>query len=146
VAGSAAELSIKADASEVRRASAWLEATAMRHRVPAEQMHRLDLCLNEALANIITHGGPSARASPVRLVFQTLRGPGSAQAEVMVSDGGVAFDPREYKQKPGPRTLSETEPGDLGLVMMHGFADDLSYRFSEGRNQLTFRVLWTEPE
>ncbi len=146
MSGAAAELSISADASEVRRASAWLETTALEHKVPAEQIYRLDLCLNEVLANIMTHGGPSARTSPVRLVFHTLCGAGSCQAVVMVSDSGIAFDPLGHEQKLGPRTLSEAEPGSLGLVMMHGFADDLSYRYSEGRNELTFRVRWTEPE
>lgn len=62
-----------------------------------------------------------------------------------VSDSGVAFDPLAYEQKPGSQTLSEAEPGGLGLVMMRGFSDSMSYRYSEGRNQLTFRVFWAGP-
>jgi anti-sigma regulatory factor (Ser/Thr protein kinase) len=140
-ADSVAELSISADAGEVRRASAWLETTGLQHRVPAEQIHRLELCLNEVLANIIMHGGPAARSSLVRLYFHAVPN----QAEVTVTDSGAAFDPLAYRQEPGPQTLTDAEPGGLGLVMMHGFADDISYRYSGGRNQLTFRVFWTEP-
>lgn len=144
-ADSVAELSISADASEIRRASAWLETAGLEHSIPAELINRLDLCLNEALANIIAHGSPAARSSPVRLYFHAQRAPDSNQAAVTVSDSGVAFDPLAFKPKPVPQTLSEAEPGGLGLVMMQGFADYISYRYCEGRNQLTFGMFWTDP-
>jgi len=139
-----AELSIRADATEVSRASAWLEKTGLEHGVPAEQISHLDQCLNEALANIITHGGPAARSSPIRLSLYVHCDAGSGQAAVTVSDSGIAFNPLAYRQKPGPQTLAETEPGGLGIVMMHGYADDIRYRYGEGRNHLTFRVLWIQ--
>jgi anti-sigma regulatory factor (Ser/Thr protein kinase) len=142
---SVAEFSINVDAEGARRASAWLEAAAIEQRVPREQITRLDQCLTEALANIITHGGPAARTSPVRLYLDAHIEPGSCQAAVTVSDSGVAFDPLAYEQKSGPQTLSEAEPGGLGLVMMRGFSDSMIYSYGEGRNQLTFRVFWAGP-
>jgi len=142
---SVAQCSINADAEGARSASAWLEAAAIEKGVPREQISRLDQCLSEALANIIAHGGPAARASPVRLRLEARREPGSCQAAVAVSDSGVAFDPLAYERKPGPQTLADTEPGGLGLVMMRGFSDNMRYRYSEGRNQLTFWVFWSGP-
>jgi hypothetical protein len=47
------ELEIHADAFDLREASAWLEKTGIATKVPADQIFRLDMCLNEALANII---------------------------------------------------------------------------------------------
>jgi serine/threonine-protein kinase RsbW len=126
-------------------ASAWLEAAAIEQRVPREQITRLDQCLTEALANVIVHGGPAARSSPVCLRLEAHIEPGSCQAAVTVSDGGIAFDPLAYERKPGPQTLAEAEPGGLGLVMMRGFSDNMRYRYSEGRNQLTFSVSWSGP-
>jgi len=73
----AAECSINADAEGASIASAWLEAVAIDQRVPREQITRLDQCLTEALANITAHGGPGARASPVRLYFDAQSEPGS---------------------------------------------------------------------
>lgn len=138
-------LSVSADPNEVRRASAWLERICLERGVSAEQTSRLDLCLNETLANIIAHGGPTARSSPVHLQFRFHRKPGANEAELSISDTGIAFDPVAFQPKPSPQTLSETEPGDLGLIMMRSYADDVSYRYSEGRNQLTFRICWAEP-
>jgi len=140
----AAELSIDADAAEVRRASRWLESAALQQRVPAEQIARLDLCLNEALANILAHGGHSALASEVRLQLRVHHEAGDHEAAVTVSDAGVAFDPLAYR--PGPRadSLEEIEPGGLGLIMMREAADDLGYLRSEGRNLLTFTVRWSK--
>lgn len=142
---SVAETSVSADSSEVRNASAWLTRVCLERGVPAEQISRLDLCLNETLANIIAHGGGAARSSPVSLNFNLHQKSGSAEAELTVSDSGAAFDPLAFQPKSSPQTLSEAEPGGLGLIMMRSYADHMSYRYSEGRNQLTFGVCWPEP-
>ena len=107
---------------------------------------RLDHCLDEALANVITHGGPTALASPVRLQFDVRRSQGTCTAELSVADAGVAFDPSTYPPEPTPRpaSLAEAKPGGLGLLMIRKFSDDLGYRRSEDRNHLTITVSWTE--
>jgi anti-sigma regulatory factor (Ser/Thr protein kinase) len=38
--------------------------------------------------------------------------------------------------------LAEAEPGGLGLLMMHEYADELSYRRNADQNELTFSVVW----
>lgn len=141
---SIAELSISAVAEEAGRASAWIETVCLEHNVPAEQIRRLDLCLNEAIANIIVHGGPAALSSPVQLLFSVHRQENSNEAALMVSDSGAAFDPLAYQPKSRPQTLSEAEPGGLGLLMMRSFTDHLDYQYSEGHNQTTFTVRWAE--
>lgn len=107
---------------------------------------RLDHCLDEALANVITHGGPDALAAPVRVQFGVRRSQGICTAELLVADAGVAFDPSTFPPGPTPRpaSLAEARPGGLGLLMIRKFSDDLSYRRSEGRNHLTITVSWTE--
>jgi anti-sigma regulatory factor (Ser/Thr protein kinase) len=140
------EFAIRADPNELRRASAWLEQVAQEHCVPQNQVQRLELCLNEALANVITHGGTGAQASPIALRFDMYRMSGIGQAAVTVCDSGIAFDPLAAQPKPRPLTLAEAEPGGLGLAMMRSFADELSYRRSEGRNRFTFGVRWTETQ
>jgi serine/threonine-protein kinase RsbW len=140
-----AELSIRANAAEARRASMWLERTGVECGVPAEQLGRLDHCLDEALANIIAYGGASARSCAIDLQFKARRGPQGREAVVTVSDAGTAFDSLAVQLKPRPRTLAEAEPGGLGLIMIRNFADSLLYRHSEGRNHLTFAVHWGKP-
>lgn len=135
-------LDVRADADDVRTASEWLHRICSEHGVPDEQVFRLDLCLNEALANIIYHGTSSAREAPVRLSLQLSSGSGHRLAELEVSDTGRAFNPLTTTSKATPRTLDEATPGGVGLAMLRCYSDQLGYAFHDGRNHLTFGVRW----
>ena len=137
-----ASLSIEAVADEVRRASAWLEAVCTEHRVPAAQLMRLDLCLNEALGNIISHGGSGVTSGPVLLRVEVDANQDLGRATLTVTDGGTPFDPVAAVPAPRPRSLQEAEPGGLGLLMMRESADALSYHLVAGRNELAIMVQW----
>lgn len=140
-----AELSISVlHPGEVRRASDWLGKACLERRVPADQFARLEACLNEALANIIAYGGAAALEFPVALRLEVCRDQGGSKAMLTVCDSGAAFDPVASAPKPRPRSLADAEPGGLGLVMIRGIADTLSYGNSEGRNRLSMGVGWTE--
>ena len=141
-----AELTIRGDTWDARRASVWLSSVALAQSVPPAQIVRLDHCLDEALANVIAHGGPTALASPVRLQFVVRRSQGACTAELSVADAGVPFDPSACSPEPAPRpaSLAEAMPEGLGLVMLRRFSDELSYRRSEEHNHLTITVSWIE--
>jgi anti-sigma regulatory factor (Ser/Thr protein kinase) len=140
-----AALTIRADMWEARRASGWLRSAALAHNVPPEQVVRLDHCLDEALANVIRHGGPNALSSPVHLQFSVRRGPAGCTAELSVSDAGVAFDASTHvAAAPHPTSLADATPGGLGLPLIRNFSDELSYRHSQGRNHLMITVSWVE--
>jgi anti-sigma regulatory factor (Ser/Thr protein kinase) len=138
----AADLQIDASADGVSRASLWLEQTAGRLALPEAELLRLDLCLNEALANVISHGNPAALASPILVRFDLRQDGDFNVATVTVSDAGPAFDAASAPLKPRPRTLAEAEPGGLGLLMIRSFSDDQHYHYGEGRNHLGFSVRW----
>ena len=139
-------LAVQADETEVRTASAWLEQVCAEHAVPADQLYRLDLCLNEALANIITHGGPAARESAVRLALSIGADDEGNRAELRISDAGQAFNPLLALARDPATSLSDALPGGLGLTMMSGYSDRLDYEFREGRNQQAFLFRWRSPE
>ena len=141
-----AELTIRADVWDARRASEWLGVTAVAHGVPVEQLVRLDHCLDEALANVIKHGGEAALAASVVLQFGVRRGKGVCTAELRVVDEGAPFDPSVLPDAPmrKPHSLADADVGGLGLLMIRNFSDDLTYRRSDGRNHLTICVSWTE--
>jgi anti-sigma regulatory factor (Ser/Thr protein kinase) len=132
-------LEIRADVRDVRGASAWLERSGIASDVPRDQLLRLDLCLNEALANIIEHGGPTARASPVGLAFISQ----ADKAVLTVTDSGVAFNSVESSPKVIPQSLAAAEPGGLGLGLMSSFADEVAYQYHDNRNCLTFIIRWS---
>ncbi len=136
------ELAIRAAAEDVRPASHWLAQSCEARGVPASQILRLDLCLNEALANVISHGGEQAMASPVRLRLHVGGDAAMHQASVTVYDSGPAFDATSVHPGELPATLDEAEPGGLGLRMIRNLSDSLSYWHDKGHNELTFGVRW----
>lgn len=136
------EMAVQACEDEVRTASAWLETACEEAGVPADQVFRLDLCLNEALANIIYHGGPSARTAPVLLSLCVGGETKGGQARLSVSDAGMAFNPLTAPVAEHATSLADAMPGGLGLTMISCYSDRLEYAFLDGRNQLSIYVEW----
>lgn len=139
------ELRAPHDASGLCRASEWLKEEGNRRAIPAEQLDRLDLFLNEALANVIDHGGPSALASPICLSINIAQLKGQNEATITISDAGMAFDPVAYSPRPIPRSLDEAMPGGLGIPMIRNLADAMTYAYRDNRNHLDFTVRWELP-
>jgi anti-sigma regulatory factor (Ser/Thr protein kinase) len=135
-------LEIRADAADVRPASLWLAQQGSARAIPPEQIFRLDLCLNEALANVIEHGGCEALLAPVRLSLKSGVDDNGSHAILMISDAGLAFNPLTAKQKATPGSLAEATPGGLGLGIMSSFADKVAYERRHDRNVLQFVIRW----
>jgi anti-sigma regulatory factor (Ser/Thr protein kinase) len=139
----AAKLEIRADAADVRLASLWLQQQGAARVIPPGQIFRLDICLNEALANVIEHGGPDAALAPVRLCLGADVDGGGGHATMMISDAGRAFNPLTVTPEALPGSLAQASPGGLGLGLMHSFADEVAYDHRQGRNCLQFVVHWS---
>jgi serine/threonine-protein kinase RsbW len=136
------ELLIRADNSEIRAASTWLSQTCLNFSVPVGQIDRMEICLNEALANIIEHGGKAVTLNPIKIQINVTHNSISSEASVIISDSGKAFNPIEFQPKRQTLLLENTEPGGLGLKMMKEFVDRLNYAYQDNQNQLTFSVNW----
>lgn len=138
------ELTLRADASEAPRASEWLEALCSEHGVPREHVDRLLLCLDDALANVLAHGGPTTLSHPIRLLFEMRVDPESRTASVTLSDAGIAFDPVSAPDKALPKTLDDAVPHGRGLQMIRACSSVLRYRREDGCNHLTFGTCWEQ--
>ncbi len=130
----------------LRQASQWLVKHGESHGVPAEQFDSLDLFLNEALANVLDHGGPRAIAMPINVHFDFRRLSPQCEATVTVVDAGTAFNPLTVAPKAQPQSLDEAVPGGLGIHLMRSFADDLHYSYRDDHNHLSFTVRWEPPD
>ena len=108
--------------------------------MPLEQLQRLDLCLHEALANIVEHG--HCQGQSITLQFELVAQPGQCGAQITVSNAGPAFDSSTAATAPRPRSLREAQPGGLGLHMLRSFSDTLHYQRIADSNVLCFGVHW----
>jgi serine/threonine-protein kinase RsbW len=141
-----ASCSIRADAGNLRRVAEWIGEAGAARGVAADALWRLDLCTTEALANVIAHGGASARACPIDLRLEVrCEAGGGGEAALTVSDSGGAFDPLHAPLRPRAQTLAEAEPGGNGVILLRRFAESLDYCRNDDRNHLTIRVRWSEP-
>ena len=136
------QYAVEARADQVRFASGWLEQSAQQRGVPAQQISRLELCLNETLANVIAHGGDAARTAPVLLALEFSQDAAAASATLIVSDAGAPFNPCTAVTRPRPVALDKAEPGGLGLTMMRSACEVMGYHRAAGRNHLSFTVRW----
>lgn len=134
-----ASLNIQASAEDLRTASQWLERECARLDVPADQCMRLDLCLNEVVANVMAHGGGDATQAPVSL---TMSAANPQQAELHIADSGKAFNPLTADIQQPANNLADAAIGGLGLTMITHYADDLQYEYRDGRNHLHVTVRW----
>lgn len=139
-------LDVHADATGARRASEWLGEMCTQWGVPPGELFRLDMCLTEIFANIISHGGSSALASPVRLGLQVDTDHDFQQLELSISDAGQPFDPFSAEIRPQAANLADASPGGLGLTLIRKFSDRRQYAYSSGRNHLTVAVRWGPKE
>lgn len=146
MAESRLELIAPHNSGGLRRASEWLKDRGDRCGIPAAQLDRLDMFLNEGLANVIEHGGPTALASPISVHLSFAPLPGIHEATVAIVDAGVPFDPLAYSPRPLPKSLDEAIPGGLGIPIIRSLADDLAYRYQDNRNHLAFTVRWGLPQ
>ena len=137
-----ATLSLTADAAEFSRASAWLGDICQANGVPADQLDRLDICLNEALANVLSHGGRDALDSPITLNLALAVTGTRGSARMTICARGVAFDPGTHKTRSMPQTLEATEPGGLGVLLMRANADEMSYQRQDVLNCTRFLFNW----
>ncbi|NVO04484.1 MAG: ATP-binding protein [Rhodoferax sp.] len=137
-----AELCIQPRMADVRLASEWLARSGAALAVPEENIGRLDLCLNEALANVIAHGGEGAAAQPLCLLLRVRTLQGGGEASLTVSDAGTAFDATAAPLAVPASSLADAMPGGLGLLMMRKFSDALVYQRKDDRNLLSITVRW----
>ncbi len=131
-----AALEVPADLSVLRRASAWLEGQAAEWGIPEDIVPRLDLCLNEVIANCVTHGGPDVLDAPLDLRLSMATSHTQCLVTLSVADSGRAFDPTSAEPKARATSLAEATPGGLGLLMMRQNASRLAYRRTVGRNHI----------
>lgn len=135
-------LSIAAKADEFSRASLWLESVCNARGVPGDERYKLDICLNEALANVLAHGGDAAGTAPISLKL-TLSGDREAgMVWLSLHARGVPFDPASHCPRPAPKTLEDAEPGGLGILMMRANADRIVYERLQDANSTSFLVRW----
>ena len=129
-------LELRGDLSGLRRLAGWIEAGAQQE-LSADASFAVQLCLEEAVANIIMHGG--AKDDRVEIAIELERDGGTLVARV--EDTGWEFDPTQFPPRSVAKSLEEAKVGDCGIHLMRCFASGMHYERRDGRNRLTLRFV-----
>jgi serine/threonine-protein kinase RsbW len=136
------EYAFAATLSQIAPASNWVSQACRALCVAEEAIARLDICVNEVVANILSHGGAGALAAPIRMQLSVERDLEDGSATLTISDQGIPFDTSRCAVRPAATTLADAQPGGLGVIMLRANADDLAYSYHEGENRLGITVRW----
>jgi anti-sigma regulatory factor (Ser/Thr protein kinase) len=129
-------LELRSDLAELKRLAGWIKAQAQQE-LSADTSFAIQLCLEEAVANIIMHGG--AKADRLKIAIELERNAGTLVASI--EDSGREFDPTQFPPPSVAKSLEEAKVGDLGIHLMRSFASDMHYERRDGRNRLTLRFV-----
>jgi serine/threonine-protein kinase RsbW len=123
---------LKRELGELDRVAAWIQAIEQEIGLGSNAAFALELCLEEAIANIIMHGGARRGGDIAVTVEQT-----SPALVVKIEDDGLAFDPTRAPRPTAARSLDEATPGEHGIHLIRTFATDMRYEHRSGLNTLT---------
>jgi anti-sigma regulatory factor (Ser/Thr protein kinase) len=117
---------------EVGAIDDWVEHVAAQLGASEQAAFGARLCIAELAANVLEHGISCSGHDHIIITIDRL----GDRIGVEFSDSRVAFDPTlEVSAECDP-----TSVGGRGLVLLHAYADDLSYVNDGAYNRLKFKV------
>jgi anti-sigma regulatory factor (Ser/Thr protein kinase) len=136
------ELDLGGALSDLAGAARWAAALVESGVVPQGRLKDVQLCLEEALANIVMHGLAATAAPRIHLRLSSSAG----HVLLEIEDNGAPFDPVGYVPRPSTRSLEEARPGGRGITLMRKFSDGMGYARKNGLNCLSLRFAPTPAE
>ena len=127
-------LELRSRLSDMAQLPVWLQGLASRHVIPADTEFAINLCLEEALSNVIRHGYAGQEDRPVVVHYTT---PRSGLHVFVVEDQAPHFNPLAAPDLPALSASGEIRVGGLGIRLLRQFANRLEYEPMPAGNRLT---------
>ena len=134
-----AKLRLGSRLADLAQVAPWVESLAAEHGFSAELSFAVDLCLEEAVSNVIRHGYDGQPDRPIA-IHCSLRRPADGAGELVFSieDRAPHFNSLEAIQdEAAAPTLEELVPGGQGIRLLRKFAGSLQYEPLPNGNRLT---------
>jgi anti-sigma regulatory factor (Ser/Thr protein kinase) len=134
------QLTIQSRLDDLSLVWSWVETLADLYSIPAEVQFAIQLCLEEALSNIIRHG---YGGQPNHAININCSRAGANDLAFILEDHAPPFDPLEYSaidESPVPASIDQLQVGGQGIRLLRKFAGGLAYQRLPGGNRLTINV------
>jgi len=112
--------------------SDWWRQWAASAGLSDDASHQGELCLNEAVGNIVQHGRDDTAPRSIGITFERL----ARGARMTVTDSGRAFNPLAHTPPHPPLTLNDAPIGGLGIGLIRTHAASTEYRRENDQNVL----------
>lgn len=126
-------IEISNDLGELRRMSAWLRQACDQFGLQQSSAYDLEVCANEAVANVITHACGSGAAHRIRL--RLAREDDSVRLDI--EDDARPYDPLSRAPVHLPGKLEDAQIGGLGVHLMRSLMRECRYVRRDERNILS---------
>lgn len=154
-------LRIERSMAGLGRLSGWVDHIAAALQLGAAAEYALRLCLEEAAANVVMHGGMDGAGTDAGAgnprdddgaglhgatgvgasdFVALLVTPAAEALMVTVEDHCTAFDPLTVPPPVAPKSLEEAQIGGLGIHLMRQYARSVCYERVGSVNRLTLTV------
>lgn len=128
-------IAINAVVDEIAKVSIWMAELEEKDEWPAPLRFGLELSVEEALANVITHAFEDGGTDPLIRVDYFRPSPDSVAIRIV--DNGPPFDPTVLEPPALADDVASARIGGHGVRLMRHFLSDIDYARRDGLNQLT---------
>ena len=127
-----ATLTLSNNINELDRLEPFLEEFFQQNGLALELLSKIDLALEEALANVIMYAYPKGTEGDVTLSMKVE----DNAIHMEISDRGVPFNPLQQQEADLDVPLDERKIGGWGIHLIKEIMDSVVYEYHEGRNVL----------
>jgi serine/threonine-protein kinase RsbW len=126
-------LELRSRLSDMALLPVWLQGLASRHAISEDTEFAMNLCLEEALSNVIRHGYAGQEDRSVVVHYTT---PHSGLHVFVVEDEAPHFNPLAAPDLPVLSASGEIRVGGQGIRLLRQFANGLRYEPMPAGNRL----------
>jgi len=129
-------LTLANDVGELHRVRPAVEEFLAERHVADRTRYIVQLSVEELVVNVIRH---AYEKSGQRKILLEVRVEGH-DVFLMIEDDGKPFDPRTAPPPDLQKSIDQRRSGGLGLHIVKGLTDALTYERVQGRNRVTVQV------
>lgn len=134
--GDTYRLSIRNRLEDMQQLQPFVDRVAEIWGIDEQKRFRLNLALDEAVANVVKYAYPQGHDGNIELVAKR----SSNQIIFILSDSGQPFDPTASVTVDTTLGIEERPIGGLGIHLIKQMMDQVSFQYIDNRNILTMRL------
>ena len=121
--------SVVPDKASIAAVSDFLDSCLEEYEIPLRVGYSLKVVSDEIFSNIVYYSG----AKYAEVLFEN----DAERINLIFTDDGMPYNPMEAEEPDVTAGTEERSIGGLGLFMVKKMAEQVSYEYTDGKNQLT---------